>query len=265
MGYGKSKPGMFKMKHQGVPALMKALVGDQHKLPDHLKEAIKAAPEKSPAKKYGDKVLKKDPTDKKKATTTKSSNGLFDDMPAAERYKAMKAYKEADELTRSRMAKDFAAKQLKDYEKTGGDEAYTQLQKQFRESKAKYTAKYGDPSEPGIGAKERLTRTEAINANAAKEVGMAYPRAGIKASAKTKKTLGKYSSEAERLSKMYDLGMQGRSYDKYKKQSTKTAGAAPKKIAGVGSKSIKQRIQEDAKKKKNAPKRATMTKKMYKK
>ena len=55
MGYGKSKPGMFKMKHQGVPALMKALVGDQHKLPEHLKEAIKNAP------------AKKDPDAKKKA------------------------------------------------------------------------------------------------------------------------------------------------------------------------------------------------------
>ena len=52
MGYGKSKPGMFKMKHQGVPALMKALVGDQHKLPEHLKEAIKNAPaKKDPDKK----------------------------------------------------------------------------------------------------------------------------------------------------------------------------------------------------------------------
>jgi len=38
--------GQYKMKHQGVPALMKALVGDQHKLPEHLKEAIKAAPAK---------------------------------------------------------------------------------------------------------------------------------------------------------------------------------------------------------------------------
>jgi hypothetical protein len=264
MGYGKSKPGMFKMKHSGVPALMKALVGDQHKLPNHLKEAIKAAPEKSPAKKYGDKVLKKDPTDKKKATTTKSSNGLFDDMPAAERYKAMKAYKEADELTRSRMQKDYASKKLKDYEKTGGDEAYNQLQKSFRESKAKYKTQFGDPAEKGIGAKERLTRTEAINANAAKDVGMAYPRAGIKASPKTKETLGKYQAETERLGKIFDLAMQGRGYDKYKKQPTETAGAAPKKV-GVGSKSIKQRIQEDAKKKKNAPKRATMTKKMYKK
>lgn len=46
MGYGKSKPGMFKMKHQGVPALLKALVGDQNKLPEHLKEAIKNAPAK---------------------------------------------------------------------------------------------------------------------------------------------------------------------------------------------------------------------------
>lgn len=236
MGYGKSKPGMFKMKHQGVPALMKTLVGDQHKLPEHLKEAIKAAKEKpakkAAAKKYGAEPVKKDPGSKKKTTQTKSTKGLFDDMPAAERYKMMKTYKEADELTRSRMAKDYASKRLKDYEKTGGDAAYNELQKRFRQSKAKYTAKYGDPSEPGIGAKERLTRTEAINANAAKDVGMAYPRAGIKASKETQKTLGRYNAEAKRLSKMYDLAAQGRSYDKYKKQPTSTAGA--KKVKGMG-------------------------------
>ena len=244
MGYGKSKPGMFKLKHQGVPALLKALTGGQKEMvskmreqgktsaADKIEKGILAQPEKAAAKKYGNKVLKKDPTSKKKTTTTKSSGGLFDDMPAAERYKAMKAYKEADELTRSRMQKDYASKKLKDYEKTAGDEGYNQLQKSYRESKAKYTAKYGDPSEPGIGAKERLTRTEAINANAAKDVGMAYPRAGIKASAKTKKTLGRYSSEAQRLSKMYDLAMQGKSYDKYKKQPTQTAGA--KKVKGMG-------------------------------
>ena len=77
MGYGKSKPGMFKMKHQGVPALLKALVGKQNNLPDHLKEAIKAAPEK-PAKKaaamkYGTEPVKKDPmseAEKKKIRET---------------------------------------------------------------------------------------------------------------------------------------------------------------------------------------------------
>jgi len=36
----------YKMKHSGVPALMKALVGNQDRLPDHLKKAIEAAPGK---------------------------------------------------------------------------------------------------------------------------------------------------------------------------------------------------------------------------
>lgn len=70
MGYGKSKPAMFKMKHQGVPALMKALVGNQKNLPENLKKAIEAAPEDAAAKSYGSKgkaALMKDPTaDKKK-------------------------------------------------------------------------------------------------------------------------------------------------------------------------------------------------------
>jgi len=71
MGYGKSKPAMFKMKHQGVPALLKTLVGDQKNLPENLKKAIEAAtPENAAAKSYGSKnkaALMKDPTaDKKK-------------------------------------------------------------------------------------------------------------------------------------------------------------------------------------------------------
>ena len=36
----------YKMKHQGVPALLKTLVGDQNKLPENLKKAIEAAPGK---------------------------------------------------------------------------------------------------------------------------------------------------------------------------------------------------------------------------
>lgn len=41
----------YKLKHKGVPALMKALVGNQHKLPAQLKRAIEAAPEMNPDKK----------------------------------------------------------------------------------------------------------------------------------------------------------------------------------------------------------------------
>lgn len=47
----------YKMKHSGVPALMKALVGNQDRLPDHLKKAIEAAPGKKTT----------DPKKKKKA------------------------------------------------------------------------------------------------------------------------------------------------------------------------------------------------------
>lgn len=36
----------YKMKYQGVPALLKTLVGDQNKLPENLKKAIEAAPGK---------------------------------------------------------------------------------------------------------------------------------------------------------------------------------------------------------------------------
>jgi len=46
----------FKMAYQnrgGAPALMKALVGDQNKLPENLKKAIKAAPGDSPVTKKG--------------------------------------------------------------------------------------------------------------------------------------------------------------------------------------------------------------------
>lgn len=72
----------FKMKYsgegRGVPALMKALVGNQDRLPEKLKQAIKDAPETSkkdsPVKSYGSKkkspMMKTDPT--KKGKTTKA-------------------------------------------------------------------------------------------------------------------------------------------------------------------------------------------------
>lgn len=37
----------YKMKYTGVPALLKKLVGDQHKLPEKLKKAIEASPAQS--------------------------------------------------------------------------------------------------------------------------------------------------------------------------------------------------------------------------
>jgi hypothetical protein len=60
----------FKMKYQGVPALLKKLVGNQDKLPENLQKAIKAAPESEPAvKSYGtkDAAVKKNDPGKKKA------------------------------------------------------------------------------------------------------------------------------------------------------------------------------------------------------
>lgn len=80
MGYGKSKPGMFKMKYSGVPALMKALTGGQKEMvskmrqqgktsaADKIEKGILAQPEKAAPKKYGDKVLKKDPTERAKSS-----------------------------------------------------------------------------------------------------------------------------------------------------------------------------------------------------
>jgi len=61
--------GKYKMKHQGVPALMKALVGDQHKLPEHLKEAIKNAPSK------------KEPGNKNKKDTFRYESDMGDYSP----------------------------------------------------------------------------------------------------------------------------------------------------------------------------------------
>lgn len=85
MGYGKSKPGMFKMKHQGVPALLKALTGGQKDMvskmkakgntaaADKIEKGILAQPEKGAAKKYGTEPVKKDPmseAEKKKIRET---------------------------------------------------------------------------------------------------------------------------------------------------------------------------------------------------
>jgi len=71
---------LFKMAYQdkgGVSALMKALVGDQHKLPENLKKAIKAAPEDSPAKSYGSK--KKSPVMKKGRYEVNKEEGTYRD------------------------------------------------------------------------------------------------------------------------------------------------------------------------------------------
>ena len=75
MGYGKSKPGMFKMKHQGVPALLKTLTGGQKDMVSKMRQEGKgeaagkiekgikaAAPKKMPG------PIKKDPGTRAKSS-----------------------------------------------------------------------------------------------------------------------------------------------------------------------------------------------------
>lgn len=280
MGYGKSKPGMFKMKHSGVAALMKSLTGGQKEMvskmreqgkasaADKIEKGILAQPEKAAAKKYGDKVLRKDPTDKKKTTTARkktapsSSNSMFPERGTVEERRMREAYKNASPQEQRRMKREFQKSQTAAY----SDEGYNQMRAKEKKLTAKYKTQFGDPAEKGISSEERLSRMDAIRSNVAKDVGRADYRTNMnsKDSPEYSQAMSGIRAENERLGKIFDLHMQGKSWNKYKKQPTETAGAAPKKV-GVGSKSIKQRIQEDAKKKKNAPKRATMTKKMYKK
>ncbi|MGB0975151.1 MAG: hypothetical protein ACPGU9_09200 [Flavobacteriaceae bacterium] len=59
---------------------MKALVGKQKNLPDHLKQAILDAPE-TPAKSYGKSPMKKDPTKKEGAGTAAPGRTYLDMKP----------------------------------------------------------------------------------------------------------------------------------------------------------------------------------------
>ena len=79
----------FKMKYQGVPALLKKLVGNQDRLPENLKKAIEAAPEPA-AKSYGTKkaALKKDPDYPEKKVMSRSKYKASDkDKAKFEQYK----------------------------------------------------------------------------------------------------------------------------------------------------------------------------------
>lgn len=274
MGYGKSKPGMFKMKHSGVPALMKALVGDQHKLPNHLKEAIKAAPEKSPAKKYGDKALKKDPTERAKSsaklkrdergTIVGTSTEKGGDQPIGTKGEtrkiAARTGKSFDKEGNVKMGKN---KKMQDNLMTLGDGTV-------------YAYKDTSGKQINIPQKDRFNvrvfkRThgshgEGLTSRTARKIKSDYYDYNT--------AIDRVNRASDRASKVVAAEKEGanvRYNERKDKQSPKTAaaqkvkGMGPVKKTGVGSKSIKQRIQEDAKKKKNAPKRATMTKKMYKK
>ena len=254
----------FKLKHKGAAALMKSLSA----MP---KPVRKMPVQKAPVKKDPD------PGTKKKKTESSSSNSMFPERGTLEEREMMKKYKEADSRERARLRREFAGRQLESYGETAGDEGYKQMRAREKELTAKYTQQFGDPAEKGIGPDERLSRMDAIRSNVAKDVGRADYRTNrsSKDSPEYSQAMSKYRSEAERLGKIYDLRMRGKSYDRYKKQPTETAGAAPKKVkgmgpvrkTGVGTKSIKERIYEDGRKKKkaNTAKRATMTKKMYKK
>ena len=211
----------FKLKHKGAATLMQSLSA--------MPQPVRKMPvQKAPVKKDPD------PGNKNKSTKTKASNGLFDDMEAVDKYNASKAYKAANEQERARMQREFVKRKLKDYEKTAGDEGYNKMMELSRQKKAEYTKKYGDPSDKGIDAEERLARTEAIRANTAADLGRADYRTNRNAtdSKEYKAAMSKYRAESDRLKKIYDLEMQGREWSKYKKQPTATAGA--KKVKGMG-------------------------------
>ena len=78
----------FKMKYQGVPALMKKLVGNQKNLPENLKKAIEAAPEDAAVKSYGTKkaAMMKDPGNKEKKGKSKTFSPVDSSVVPPERY-----------------------------------------------------------------------------------------------------------------------------------------------------------------------------------
>lgn len=286
MGYGKSKPGMFKMKHSGVPALMKSLTGGQKEMvskmreqgktsaADKIEKGILAQPEKSPAKKYGDKVLKKDPTERAKSsaklkrdergTIVGTSTEKGGDQPIGTkkgtRMIAARQGKSFDKEGNVKMGKN---KKMQDNLMTLGDGtvyAYKDTSgKQIRiPQKDRFNVKVFKGSSGSRG--------EGIQSRTARKIKSDYFDYNSKID-----NINRASDRASRVVAAEKEGANVRYNERKDKQSPKTAaaqkvkGMGPVKKTGIGSKSIKQRIQEDAKKKKNAPKRATMTKKMYKK
>lgn len=88
--------------------LMKALKGNQHKLPQHLQEAIKAAPE-SPAKQttYGEFAYEKSLKDKEMGKSTKVVDKI---TSALEAPFSDKTYAELKKEKRAAQKKKYAAK-----------------------------------------------------------------------------------------------------------------------------------------------------------
>ena len=97
--------------------LMKALKGNQHKLPQHLQDAIKAAPE-SPAKQttYGEFMYEKSLKDKEMGKSTKVVDKI---TSALEAPFSDKTYAELKKEKRDAQKKKYAAKKspVKKYKK----------------------------------------------------------------------------------------------------------------------------------------------------
>lgn len=286
MGYGKSKPGMFKMKYQGVPGLLKALTGGQEEMvskmreqgktsaADKIEKGILAQPEKAAAKKYGKQLLKKDPDAKNKRAKSSAelrrdakgrvvgtSTERGGDIPLGTKKSTTKIAsrkgKLFDEQGNVKLGKNKKFEDnlmtLRDgtvygYTNTKGETVKIPQKDRFNVRSLRDASRVGG----------RLTGTGITNRTAKKAASEYY---------KYNMSIDNTNRASDRASKVVAAERAGDDV-RYKKedQNVKTAGAAPKKIAGVGTKSIKERIYEDGrKKKKNAPKRAaTMTKKMYK-
>lgn len=223
--------GQFKMKYQGVPALLKALTGGQKEMvskmreqgktsaADKIEKGILAQPEKAAAKKYGTEPMKKDPDAKKKA------------------------------LEKARKARE-------EFQRQNPDAKFKTETKQPAKPKSEIkTTVKGDLPSGGYSPEQK----EKAIAQAAKTAAE-KKRAKLKAEG--------YDVEAKNRSFRENTTM-GRALTRqgFGAAPKKVKGMGPVKKTGVGTKSIKERIYEDGRKKKkaNTAKRATMTKKMYKK
>ena len=283
MGYRKSKPGMFKMKHQGVPALLKTLTGGQKDMVSKMRQegnseaankiekGIRAAaPKKMPGPIKKDEntrakssaELKRD--DKNTVVGTSTERG--GDQPIGTRKStkmiASRTGKSFDDKGNVKIGKN---KKFMDnlttlpdgtvvgYKNTAGDNVRIPQKDRFNVKEFSRASRVGG----------RLTGTGIQNPTARRAASEYY---------RYNMSIDNVNRASDRASKVVAAEEEG-SNVRYKKKDTKTAptkkvkGIGPVKKAGVGTKSIKERIYEDGKKKKkaNTTKRATITKQMYKK
>jgi hypothetical protein len=278
MGYGKSKPGMFKMKHQGVPALLKALTGGQKEMvgkmrkqgktsaADKIEKGILAEPAKKAA-------VKLDPTDAEKRA--KSSAKLKRD--AEGRVVGTSTETGGDiPLGTKKGTRKIAARTGKSFDEEGN--VKLGKNKKFEDNLLTL------PDGTIIGY--RNTKGERVNFESKDRVNKRKLKSGSKVGGRlTGRGLSnralenaasdyyKYNTAIDNVNRASDKASKVVSAEKEgdnvryneRKKSVKTAAAqkakSPVKKMGVGSKSIRQRIKDDAQKKKSAP----ATKKMYKK